>query len=85
MVAATATTIISMKYRQSLGDEMNPKRVYGSGIIVVRINDPNLRVHFVPKERSCLGEARRVNVLAGKEGGHVEYDLQRAQRSDTAA
>ena len=32
---------------------MNPKRVYGSytliGIIVLRVYDPNFRVHFVPK------------------------------------
>ena len=36
-----------------LGDEMNTKRVYGSytliGIIVVRVYDPNFRLHFVPK------------------------------------
>ena len=39
---------------QILGDEMNPKRVYGSytllGIIVLRVYDPNFRVHFVPKD-----------------------------------
>ena len=33
---------------------MNPKRVYGGqytliGIIVIRVYDPNFRVHFVPK------------------------------------
>ena len=32
-----------------LGDEMNPKRVYGSytllGVIVVRVYDPSFRVH----------------------------------------
>ena len=56
-----------------LGDEMNPKRAYGSftliGIIVVRVYDPNFRVHFVPKVwvvmesvRACVASVCRGRV-----------------------
>ena len=46
-----------------LGDEMNPKRAYGSytliGIIVVMgINYPNFRVHLVPKDMDTFKETQ---------------------------
>ena len=62
---------------------MNPKRVYGSytfiGIIVLRVYDPNFRVHFVLKVRGCWGPGC-VALLSGP-SSHVEGLRQRAHEA----
>ena len=62
-----------------LGDEMNPKRVYGSctliGFVVVRNYDANFGVHFVPKAkrpgntRSSKAEETKVRRRFDRGGG----------------
>ena len=62
--SASAASVLGTDSELNLGDEMNPKRVYGSytliGIIVVRIYDPDFSVHFVPKEGTRRDPYKRV-------------------------